>query len=113
MFPPPVLGNSTVFLGDGDNGRVVRARVGDLVRVHLSGRRGDGVIWAWGSPMTSSGVLRMVNGGPSRNGDSDALFRVVRPGRDSLSDSSQCVVRAPGRRCPMIAQQWMVTVLAR
>lgn len=114
--PVPVGGPAapTVVLTNSDSGKIVLMRVGDVVKVHLTGQSGDGVKWAWSVPTSSApDVLRRVGAVSSPNGDSDARFRVVRVGRASVTADRRCVTTAPGRRCPLLVQQWRIAERSR
>ncbi|MEU6218902.1 hypothetical protein ABZ845_15470 [Streptomyces sp. NPDC047022] len=114
--PVPVAGPAaaTVALTNSDAGKAVVTKVGDSVKVHLTGQRGDGIKWVWSVPASSApDVLSKVSGASSPNGDSDALFKVVHVGHASLTANRRCVTTAPGHHCPLLVQQWRVAELSR
>ncbi|MEU5539191.1 hypothetical protein [Streptomyces sp. NPDC020362] len=111
--PHPAPALSSVSLTNADNGRAVAVRVGDEVRVRLTGGRGQGVTWVSSEPVTSEPAnLRLSGGAASPSGDAAAVFRAVERGKSEITSARRCVAD-PGHLCPHAVLQWKTTVDVR
>lgn len=91
-----------ITLTNADNGHTVPVRVGDEVRVRLTGSRDQGITWVWSEPVASVPAnLQRTGGGTAPNGDVTAVFRATGYGTSAITTIRRCI-STPGHKCPPI-----------
>jgi hypothetical protein len=65
--------------------------------------------FTWGTPSTTSTVVRIVSSSQPTSGGLQADVLAVRPGAATVSDSGG-VACPPGQPCPALARVWAVHI---
>ncbi|MFD9892927.1 hypothetical protein ACFWY9_26575 [Amycolatopsis sp. NPDC059027] len=107
---PAIAGQSgRVVLTNTDNGRSVRANIGDTIAVRLTGYRDQGLTYSWGIPQTSEPqALGRTTGTTTPGGGASATFHAAGEGTVTISAVRTCRPDA-GRVCPHVVTPWKAT----
>ncbi|MEV5506886.1 hypothetical protein [Streptomyces orinoci] len=101
---------ATVTLTETDNGTAVSVHTGDVIKVQLTGSRGNGLTWTWSTPTASStDVLTQTDSASLADGSVTATFQANSNGTTVITSTKGCVPD-PGHFCSHLMQQWNATV---